>query len=117
MEIILIYAGIVKINFDWLQLYPLKYWFAAQGGVFNEIWVIGIAAYGAIFYMFLELGCSCLKKPESGFSWFTQHFIAPTLMFLEVILEFSLGLLWRLQLFFFNRIGRYKLFIFLRISA
>jgi vitamin K-dependent gamma-carboxylase len=48
MEIILIYAGIVKINFDWLQLYPLKYWFAVQGGVFNEIWVIGIAAYGAI---------------------------------------------------------------------
>lgn len=48
MEIILIYAGIVKINSDWLNFYPLKYWFAAQGGVFDQNWIVAVGSYGSI---------------------------------------------------------------------
>ncbi len=28
-EVVLLYAGLVKINSDWLQGWPLKFWFAA----------------------------------------------------------------------------------------
>ena len=48
MEIILIYAGIVKINSDWLHLYPLTIWFRDYGPLFNNIGVIFLASYGSI---------------------------------------------------------------------
>ncbi|WP_455212261.1 HTTM domain-containing protein [Kaarinaea lacus] len=55
IEIVLIYAGIVKINPDWLQLQPLKMWLAERsdfplglGYLFTQDWAIAIAAYGVI---------------------------------------------------------------------
>jgi hypothetical protein len=55
MEILLIYAGIVKINSDWLQLQPLKMWLAERsdypyglGYLFTQDWAVATAAYGII---------------------------------------------------------------------
>lgn len=55
MEIVLIFAGIVKINPDWLQLQPLKMWLAERGDfpyglgyLFTQDWSVAIAAYGVI---------------------------------------------------------------------
>ena len=54
IEIILIYAGLVKINPDWLRLEPLGMWLSRRddlplvGPLFNEDWVVAIAAYGSI---------------------------------------------------------------------
>ena len=54
MEIMLIYAGIVKINPDWLQLAPLRGWLAQSadlplvGPLLLQDWVVAIAAYGPI---------------------------------------------------------------------
>ncbi|MCG6971346.1 MAG: HTTM domain-containing protein [Gammaproteobacteria bacterium] len=55
MEIVLIFAGLVKINPDWLQLQPLKMWLAERsdfpfglGYLFTQDWSVGIAAYGVI---------------------------------------------------------------------
>ncbi len=55
LEIVLIYAGVVKLNADWLQLEPLRLWmtsYAVNAGPFMQ-WLtqdVGIAlgAYGAI---------------------------------------------------------------------
>ena len=53
-EVIYIYAGIVKINGDWLRLEPLGMWLARRddfpliGPLFNQDWVVAIAAYGSI---------------------------------------------------------------------
>ena len=54
MEVMYIYAGIVKINPDWLQLQPLSMWMAARqdlpliGPLMDETWVVAMAAYGSI---------------------------------------------------------------------
>lgn len=55
MEIVLIFAGIVKINADWLQLQPLKMWLAERsdfplglGYLFTQDWAVATAAYGVI---------------------------------------------------------------------
>ena len=54
MEVIYIYAGIVKINPDWLTLHPLKEWFEnradypVMGQFFIKDWVVAMAAYGVI---------------------------------------------------------------------
>lgn len=53
-EVMLLYAGIVKVNADWLRLEPMRMWMAAQpdfpllGAYFAETWVVALAAYGAI---------------------------------------------------------------------
>lgn len=53
-EVMYLYAGIVKINADWLRLEPLGMWLARRddfpliGPLFNEDWVVAIAAYGSI---------------------------------------------------------------------
>ena len=53
-EIILLYAGIVKINPDWLRLEPLGMWLSRRndwsviGPLFNQDWLIAAAAYGVI---------------------------------------------------------------------
>lgn len=55
MEIVLIYAGIVKINPDWLRLQPLAMWLAKHshlpiiGAWVTHYWFIALAAYGSIF--------------------------------------------------------------------
>lgn len=55
LEIMLVYAGIVKINPDWLQLEPLRMWLEQRhdfplglGYLFTQDWSIAIAAYGVI---------------------------------------------------------------------
>jgi len=54
LEIILIHAGIVKLNSDWLQLQPLSMWLAKRsdlpffGHLFTQEWAIALAAYGVI---------------------------------------------------------------------
>ncbi|RCU45639.1 hypothetical protein EZV61_15045 [Corallincola luteus] len=54
LEIILIYAGLVKINPDWLQLEPLASWLAKRqamplvGQLFVDPTAVAIAAYGVI---------------------------------------------------------------------
>lgn len=53
-EVMYIYAGIVKINSDWLRLEPLGMWLARRddlpliGAWFNEDWVVALASYGSI---------------------------------------------------------------------
>ena len=53
-EILLIFAGLVKINPDWLQLEPLSMWLAKRddfpvlGYLFTQDWSVAIAAYGVI---------------------------------------------------------------------
>ena len=55
LEIVLLFAGIVKINADWLQLQPLKMWLAERadfpfglGYLFTQDWSVAVAAYGVI---------------------------------------------------------------------
>lgn len=54
VEIILVYAGLVKLNPDWLQLQPLAGWLARRadmplfGDLFVQSWAVAIAAYGVI---------------------------------------------------------------------
>lgn len=51
IEVILIWAGIVKINPDWLQLEPLAHWLDTRqhisffGQLFSQPWAIAFAAY------------------------------------------------------------------------
>jgi vitamin K-dependent gamma-carboxylase len=53
-EIIYIYAGLVKINSDWLSLEPLRMWLSTRsdmpliGYLYTQDWAIAIAAYGVI---------------------------------------------------------------------
>jgi hypothetical protein len=55
-EVVYIYAGIVKINSDWLQLEPLSMWLASRadkvppvlGELFLQDWSVAVAAYGII---------------------------------------------------------------------
>lgn len=54
LEVILIYAGIVKITPDWLALEPLRTWLAKRaempifGDLFTQEWAVATAAYGVI---------------------------------------------------------------------
>lgn len=55
LEIVLIYAGVVKLNPDWLQLEPLRFWMTAHSGNTSGLtqWLtqdagIALAAYGVI---------------------------------------------------------------------
>jgi vitamin K-dependent gamma-carboxylase len=53
-EVLYIYAGIVKINSDWLNLEPLHMWLSARvdmpviGYLYTQDWAIAVAAYGII---------------------------------------------------------------------
>jgi len=54
MEIMLLFAGLVKINPDWLRLEPLRMWLAKRedfpflGELFIQEWSVAVAAYGVI---------------------------------------------------------------------
>lgn len=55
LEIILIYAGLVKLNSDWLNLEPMRFWMnykSQQHGEFLQFltqdWGIALASYGVI---------------------------------------------------------------------
>jgi hypothetical protein len=54
-EVMYIYAGIVKINPDWLRLEPMGMWLARRDDFFllgeyffQQDWVVAVAAYGSI---------------------------------------------------------------------
>jgi len=53
-EVMYIYAGIVKINPDWLRLEPMGMWLSRRddmplvGELFNQDWVVALAVYGSI---------------------------------------------------------------------
>ncbi|HEY8252848.1 MAG TPA: HTTM domain-containing protein, partial [Burkholderiales bacterium] len=53
-EVMYIYAGIVKVNADWLRLEPMGMWLARRddflllGDLFQQDWVVAVASYGAI---------------------------------------------------------------------
>lgn len=53
-EIVLIYAGLVKINADWMQLEPLRSWLLQRRGdifygeLWNHDWAVATGAYGII---------------------------------------------------------------------
>lgn len=54
IEIILLYAGLVKLNPDWLAFEPLGSWLAKRyemplvGALFVQDWAIAVASYGVI---------------------------------------------------------------------
>jgi len=54
LEIIYVYAGLVKINDDWLNLEPLRMWLSTRsdmpivGDLYSQDWAIAVAAYGVI---------------------------------------------------------------------
>ncbi|WP_417618642.1 HTTM domain-containing protein [Oceanisphaera sp.] len=54
MEVMLIYAGLVKINPDWLRLEPLGMWLARRtdtpliGPLLEQDWFVAVASYGVI---------------------------------------------------------------------
>lgn len=54
LEVILIFAGLVKLTPDWLALEPLRTWLSYRsdmpffGELFTQDWAIAIAAYGVI---------------------------------------------------------------------
>lgn len=53
-EVVYLYAGLVKLNPDWLRLEPMGMWLAGQdhwpviGPLFNEVWVVALASYGVV---------------------------------------------------------------------
>lgn len=53
-EVMYIFAGIVKINADWLRLEPLGMWLARRddwplvGELLTQDWVVAVASYGSI---------------------------------------------------------------------
>jgi hypothetical protein len=53
-EVMYLYAGIVKVNADWLRLEPMGMWLARRddwpllGELFLQDWVVALASYGAI---------------------------------------------------------------------
>ena len=73
IEIVLIFAGIVKVNLDWLQLQPLTIWLGKRtdlpliGAYFGETWAVALASYGAIalhlvgapLLLWRRTGCGC----------------------------------------------------------
>ncbi len=54
MEVMLILAGLVKVNPDWLRLEPLGMWLARRsnapliGPLLEQDWVVAVASYGVI---------------------------------------------------------------------
>lgn len=54
MEVMLIFAGLVKINSDWLRLEPLGMWLARRsdaplfGPILLQDWFVAVASYGVI---------------------------------------------------------------------
>lgn len=53
-EVMYIFAGLVKVNGDWLRLEPLRSWLQSRadqvwfGAIFQHDWVIALGAYGSV---------------------------------------------------------------------
>ena len=105
-EVVYIFAGLVKVNPDWLRLEPMGMWlarradFAVVGPYLTEDWVVALAAYGAIILHLVGAPLLLIRRTRlyvmavyvafhlsnhflfqiGIFPWFT---IAGTLMFLD----------------------------------
>lgn len=96
-EVVLIYAGIVKINSDWLNLQPLTMWLGSRshfcafqtitelfrpwigevclvGPMFTKTWVIAFASYFAIAVHLLGAPLLLWKKTRFWVFWFYVFF-------------------------------------------
>ena len=96
-EVVLIYAGIVKINQDWLNLQPLTMWLGSRthfcafefitdflqpwigevclvGPLLEETWVVAIASYFAIAVHLLGAPLLLWKKTRLWVFWFYVFF-------------------------------------------
>lgn len=96
-EVVLIYAGIVKVNGDWLNLQPLTMWLGSRthlcafqtitdflrpwigdvclvGPLLSETWVVAIASYFAIAVHLLGAPLLLWKKTRFWIFWFYVFF-------------------------------------------
>ena len=106
MEVIYIYAGLVKINPDWLALHPLKEWFANRsdypviGQFFIKDWAVAMAAYGVIALHLIGAPLLLFKKTRlyvfavyAGFHllnvWIFNIGIFPWLTLLSTLIFFD----------------------------
>lgn len=68
VEVLLIFAGLVKINADWLRLEPLGMWLSRLddwpilGPLMNADWVVASAAYGVILLHVIGAPLLLLKR-------------------------------------------------------
>ena len=75
LEIVLFYAGFVKINPDWLQLEPLGSWVSRFGHtpligpMLTEKWVVAVAAYGVIALHIFGAPLLFWKKTRLAVFW------------------------------------------------
>ncbi|MBY5992337.1 HTTM domain-containing protein [Ferrimonas balearica] len=73
MEVMYLYAGLVKINSDWLALQPMSGWFATQvdqyGPWIAEPWVAAVAAYGTIALHLLGAPLLLFKRTRVWVFW------------------------------------------------
>lgn len=67
--ILYFYAGLAKLNPDWLQGEPIRMWLAARtdfpliGSLFTEEWIVLLFAYGALLFD-LAIGFLLVWKPS-----------------------------------------------------
>jgi vitamin K-dependent gamma-carboxylase len=90
-EIILIYAGLVKINSDWLQLQPLSNWLiqiddlSLIGTLWNQQWTIAIGAYGIILLHVFGAPLLFFKKTRAWiFSFYLLFHLLNSLIFPQI---------------------------------
>ena len=79
-EVMLIYAGVVKINHDWLHLQPLTMWLGARhflpviGPYMGETWLVAIASYYSITLHILGAPLMLWRKTRFWVFWFYVTF-------------------------------------------
>jgi len=67
-EVVYIYAGLVKLNADWLRMEPLSMWLSNRsempliGDFFMQDWSVGVAVYGVIILHLLGAPLLLFKK-------------------------------------------------------
>lgn len=91
-EILLLYAGLVKINADWLNGYPLNLWFSDRGNIpvigplIQGHWAIIVAAYGAIILHLLGAPLLLYRKTRLAV------FMAYSVFHLTNAIVFNIGI-------------------------
>ena len=92
-EITLLYAGLVKVNSDWLHLQPLTMWFAKRqhlsvfGGLLTEQWFIALSAWGSVALHLIGAPLLLWRKTR------------PYVFVVYVIFHLSNHVLWQIGIF------------------